>query len=80
MIFYYFQINTNQGRYVLTSTGDLQIVQLHRTDSGTYVCIADNGVGDEVTREVVLDVAGMIFFFIVCELIFYVGAGRILSF
>lgn len=63
MIFYYFQINTNQGRYVLTSTGDLQIVQLHRTDSGTYVCIADNGVGDEVTREVVLDVAGMIFFF-----------------
>lgn len=47
----------------MTSTGDLQIVQLHRTDSGTYVCIADNGVGDEVTREVVLDVAGMIFFF-----------------
>uniref|UniRef100_A0A182JSY1 Papilin n=1 Tax=Anopheles christyi TaxID=43041 RepID=A0A182JSY1_9DIPT len=37
-------LNTNQGRYVLTSDGDLKIVQLHRTDSGTYVCIADNGI------------------------------------
>lgn len=46
----------------MTSTGDLQIVQLHRTDSGTYVCIADNGVGSEVTREVVLDVTGMFLF------------------
>lgn len=64
MFLCYLQINTNQGRYVLTSTGDLQIVQLHRTDSGTYVCIADNGVGDEVTREVVLDVAGMILVFV----------------
>lgn len=49
----------------MTSTGDLQIVQLHRTDSGTYVCIADNGVGSEVTREVVLDVTGMFLFMVV---------------
>ncbi|XP_058116992.1 papilin [Anopheles ziemanni] len=49
-------LNTNQGRYVLTSTGDLQIVQLHRTDSGTYVCIADNGIGEPVMREVDLTV------------------------
>ncbi|XP_058811937.1 papilin isoform X2 [Topomyia yanbarensis] len=49
-------LNTNQGRFVLTSTGDLQIVQLHRTDSGTYVCIADNGIGDPVLREVKLQV------------------------
>ncbi|XP_035782943.1 papilin-like isoform X2 [Anopheles albimanus] len=49
-------LNTNQGRYVLTSTGDLQIVQLHRTDSGTYVCIADNGVGEPALREVQLTV------------------------
>uniref|UniRef100_A0A182J8P5 Papilin n=1 Tax=Anopheles atroparvus TaxID=41427 RepID=A0A182J8P5_ANOAO len=49
-------LNTNQGRYVLSSEGDLQIVQLHRTDSGTYVCIADNGLGDPVLREVQLTV------------------------
>ncbi|XP_035896391.1 papilin isoform X2 [Anopheles stephensi] len=50
-------LNTNQGRYVLSSTGDLQIVQLHRTDSGTYVCIADNGIGEPVFREVTLTVS-----------------------
>ncbi|XP_058060218.1 papilin [Anopheles bellator] len=49
-------LNTNQGRYVLTSTGDLQIVQLHRTDSGTYVCVADNGIGEPALREVQLTV------------------------
>ncbi|XP_055618805.1 papilin isoform X1 [Toxorhynchites rutilus septentrionalis] len=49
-------LNTNQGRFVLTSSGDLQIVQLHRTDSGTYVCIADNGIGEPVLREVKLQV------------------------
>ncbi|XP_053670896.1 papilin [Anopheles nili] len=49
-------LNTAQGRYALTSTGDLQIVQLHRTDSGTYVCIADNGVGSPVMREIQLTV------------------------
>lgn len=43
---------------MLTSSGDLQIVQLHRTDSGTYVCIADNGVGEPVFREVKLQVNG----------------------
>uniref|UniRef100_A0A2M3ZLM7 Putative receptor mediating netrin-dependent axon guidance n=1 Tax=Anopheles braziliensis TaxID=58242 RepID=A0A2M3ZLM7_9DIPT len=49
-------LNTNQGRYVLTSTGDLQIVQVSRTDSGTYVCIADNGVGEPALPEVQLTV------------------------
>lgn len=43
---------------MLTSNGDLQIVQLHRTDSGTYVCIADNGIGEPVLREVKLQVNG----------------------
>lgn len=52
------QINTNQGRFVLTSSGDLQIVQVHKTDSGTYVCVADNGIGDSVEREIKLDIAG----------------------
>ena len=44
---------------MLTSTGDLQIVQLHRTDSGTYVCIADNGLGAPVERRVNVQVTGM---------------------
>lgn len=52
------QINTNQGRYELTSSGDLQIVQVHKTDSGTYVCVADNGIGEPVQREIQLHIAG----------------------
>lgn len=53
-----FQLNTNQGRFVLTSTGDLQIVQVHKSDSGTYVCVADNGIGQPLEREIKLDIAG----------------------
>lgn len=52
------QINTNQGKFRLTATGDLQIVQVHQSDSGTYLCVADNGVGSPVEREVKLRVAG----------------------
>lgn len=52
------QINTQQGRFVLTSSGDLQIVQVHKTDSGTYVCLADNGIGAPVEREIKLEIAG----------------------
>lgn len=44
---------------MLTSEGDLQIVQLHRTDAGTYVCVAYNGVGTSVEREITLTVDGM---------------------
>lgn len=43
---------------MLTSNGDLQIVQVHKTDSGTYVCVADNGIGEPVQREIKLDIAG----------------------
>lgn len=57
-------LNTDQGRYGITTEGDLQIVQLHRTDSGTYVCIADNGLG-QVSREVALEVAGELLFLFV---------------
>ncbi|XP_003736478.2 papilin isoform X2 [Drosophila pseudoobscura] len=49
-------IDTNQGRYVLTSTGDLTIVQVRQTDDGTYVCVASNGLGEPVRREVALQV------------------------
>lgn len=54
----YRQLNTHEGRYALTTDGDLQIVQLHRTDSGTYVCVASNGIGEPVSREVSLTVTG----------------------
>lgn len=43
---------------MLSSDGDLQIVQLHRTDAGTYVCVAFNGVGGSVEREIKLTVDG----------------------
>ncbi|XP_004530678.1 papilin isoform X3 [Ceratitis capitata] len=49
-------IDTNQGRYVLTANGDLTIVQVRQTDSGSYVCVASNGLGDPVRREVQLAV------------------------
>lgn len=42
----------------MTSSGELQIVQVHKTDSGTYVCVADNGIGEPVQREIRLDIAG----------------------
>jgi hypothetical protein len=42
----------------LTSNGELQIVQLHRTDAGTYVCVAYNGIGNSVEREIKLTVDG----------------------
>lgn len=35
-------------------------MQLHRTDSGTYVCVAYNGIGDSVEREIHLTVDGML--------------------
>lgn len=54
------QLNTNQGRYVVTSNGDLQIVQVHQSDSGTYVCVADNGLAPPVERDVELTVSGEI--------------------
>lgn len=56
------QLKTNQGRFVLSSEGDLQIVQLHRTDAGTYVCVAYNGIGNSVEREVKLTVDGELFY------------------
>lgn len=33
-------------------------MQLHRTDAGTYVCVAYNGIGNTVEREISLTVNG----------------------
>lgn len=49
----------------MSSEGDLQIVQLHRTDAGTYVCVAYNGIGSSVEREVKLTVDGMLDIFFI---------------
>ncbi|XP_055847561.1 papilin isoform X3 [Episyrphus balteatus] len=49
-------IDTNNGRYILTSSGDLTIVQVHQSDSGSYICVASNGLGAPVSREINLQV------------------------
>ena len=38
--------------------GSLQIIGLYRKDSGVYVCIADNGIGRPIQRELQLEVTG----------------------
>lgn len=40
----------------------MQIVQVHQSDSGTYVCVADNGIGVPVEREVNLEIKGKFIF------------------
>lgn len=63
MIVLYFQLDTNQGRFVLEANGDLTIVQVKETDSGTYVCVASNGLGAPVQREITLNVQSKYTFF-----------------
>lgn len=70
--FFLKKIKTNQGRHLLTSTGDLQIVQLHRTDAGTYVCIAYNGIGVSVERQISLTVNGK-------RLMWFYGHGKFIA-
>ncbi|KAF9807223.1 hypothetical protein SFRURICE_008616 [Spodoptera frugiperda] len=38
------KINRSTGRYRLMSDGTLEIVSLHRNDTGLYICEADNGL------------------------------------
>lgn len=52
------QIDGAGGRHKILTDGSLQIIGLVRTDSGIYLCIADNGVGPSITKEFRLDVTG----------------------
>ncbi|XP_034239314.1 papilin isoform X2 [Thrips palmi] len=49
-------IESAGGRHKILTDGSLQIIGLVRTDSGIYLCIADNGIGPAVTKEFRLDV------------------------
>ncbi|XP_025834692.1 papilin-like [Agrilus planipennis] len=48
-------IDGSQPRFRILLDGVLQIITLHKTDSGVYLCIAKNNMG-EVQREIKLDV------------------------
>lgn len=51
------QIDGNAGRYRLKSDGALEIVSLYRNDTGVYICVADNGLG-QARQEIRLVVNG----------------------
>ncbi|PZC74553.1 hypothetical protein B5X24_HaOG207687 [Helicoverpa armigera] len=51
-------IDGNAGRYRLQSDGALEIVSLYRNDTGVYICVADNGLG-QATQEIYLAVTGV---------------------
>ncbi|XP_050528636.1 papilin isoform X2 [Daktulosphaira vitifoliae] len=49
-------IDGTTGRYKLLTDGTLQIIGLYRYDSGLYICIATNGIGNPIRKEVYLTV------------------------
>ncbi|XP_025408017.1 papilin isoform X2 [Sipha flava] len=49
-------IDGSGGRYKLYGDGTLQIIGLYRYDSGLYICIASNGIGEPIRKEVYLTV------------------------
>ena len=53
------QIVHDEGKYKIESDGSLQIIGVGRSDSGSYTCIADNGVGTSALKQSQLDVKGM---------------------
>ncbi|KAG5871898.1 hypothetical protein JTB14_030952 [Gonioctena quinquepunctata] len=50
------EIDGTQARYRIKLDQSLQIITLHKTDSGIYLCTADNGIGDPIANEIKLDV------------------------
>lgn len=66
-----FQIDGSGGHYRLFTDGTLQIVGLYRYDSGLYICMASNGIGDPIRKEVYLTVKGtQLFFFFLSLFVF----------
>ncbi|XP_060846635.1 papilin isoform X4 [Rhopalosiphum padi] len=49
-------IDGSGGHYKLFADGTLQIVGLYKYDSGVYICMASNGIGEPIRREVYLTV------------------------
>ncbi|XP_050510138.1 papilin isoform X5 [Diabrotica virgifera virgifera] len=50
------EIDGTQPRYRIKLDQTLQIITLHKTDSGIYLCTASNGIGEAITSEVKLEV------------------------
>ncbi|XP_031341557.1 papilin isoform X1 [Photinus pyralis] len=49
-------IDGTQPRYRILLDGTLQIITLHKTDAGIYLCAADNGIGRPIEKEINLQV------------------------
>ncbi|KAK5647606.1 hypothetical protein RI129_002498 [Pyrocoelia pectoralis] len=49
-------IDGTQPRYRILLDGTLQIITLHKTDAGIYLCAADNGIGRPIEKEINLEV------------------------
>jgi len=53
-----FQIDGTQPRYRVRLDQTLQIVTLHETDAGVYLCTADNNIGQPIQNKIKLEVTG----------------------
>lgn len=60
------EIDGTQPRYRLKLDQTLQILTLHKTDSGMYLCTASNDAGLSITNQIQLDVVGKSFNSSVC--------------
>ncbi|XP_022174083.1 papilin isoform X3 [Myzus persicae] len=49
-------IDGSGGHYKLFADGTLQIIGLYKYDSGVYICMASNGIGEPIRKEVYLTV------------------------
>ncbi|KAK9886678.1 hypothetical protein WA026_017598 [Henosepilachna vigintioctopunctata] len=50
------EIDGTRSRYRIKLDQSLQIITLHTTDSGIYLCTADNNLGDPIQNQIKLDV------------------------
>lgn len=66
-----FKIDGSTPRYRILLDGSLQIINLYQTDSGIYLCVADNGIGHPLQRQVQLQVTGKKLFVIKISIIMF---------